>query len=59
MYLDTAILVKLFVPEADSEFFGQLTDGQNVSSSYLAYTEIWSAFIASSRIKIADFRNFA
>jgi predicted nucleic acid-binding protein len=49
MYLDTAILVKLFVPEADSEFYGKLADGQPVSSSYLAYTEVWSACMAKER----------
>jgi predicted nucleic acid-binding protein len=49
MYLDTAILVKLFVPEPDSEFFGQLTDGQIVSSSMLAYTELWSALLGKER----------
>ncbi len=51
MYLDTAILVKLFVPEPDSEFFGKLTDGQPVSSSFLAYTEVWSALLFKERSK--------
>jgi len=49
MYLDTAILVKLFVPEPDSEFFGRLTDGQIISSSMLAYTELWSALLGKER----------
>ena len=30
MYLDTSILVKLFVRELDSEFYGKLTDGQTL-----------------------------
>lgn len=49
MYLDTAIMVKLFVPEPDSEFFGRLTDGQIISSSMLAYTEVWSALLGKER----------
>jgi predicted nucleic acid-binding protein len=49
MYLDSCILVKLFVREADSEFFGKLTDGQVLSSSMLAYTEVWSALLAKER----------
>lgn len=49
MYLDTAILVKLFVKEPDSEFFGRLTDGQVISSSILAYTEVWSALLGKER----------
>jgi predicted nucleic acid-binding protein len=49
MYLDTAILVKLFVPEPDSEFYGRLTDGQLVSSGMLAYTELWSALLGKER----------
>ena len=49
MYLDTAILVKLFVAEPDSEFFGQLVDGQPVCSSAIAYTEFWSALLGKER----------
>jgi predicted nucleic acid-binding protein len=49
MYLDTAILVKLFVREADSEFFAEMVDGQSVSSSALAYTELFSAFLGKER----------
>ena len=49
VYLDTAILVKLFVREPDSDFFGKLTDGETVSSSVLAYTELWSALLAKER----------
>ncbi len=49
MYLDTAILVKLFTREADSEFFGKLTDGENISSSVLSYTELYSALLRKER----------
>ena len=49
MYLDSCILVKLFVREADTDFFGKLTDGQNLSSSILAYTEVWAALLAKER----------
>lgn len=49
MYLDTSVLVKLFVREPDSEFYGKLTDGQVVCSSVLAYTEVWSALLARER----------
>ena len=49
MYVDTAILVKLFVREPDSDFFGELTDGKIISSSVLAATEVWSALLAKER----------
>ena len=49
MYLDTAILVKLFVAEPDSEFFGRMVDGQPVCSSAIAYTELWSALLGKER----------
>jgi len=49
MYLDTAILVKLFARESDSEFFGKLTDGENISSSVLSVTEVYSALLRKVR----------
>ena len=49
MYLDTSVLVKLFVPERDSEYYGKLTDGQIICSSVLSYTEAWSAMLAQER----------
>ena len=49
MYLDTAILVKLFVAEPDSEFYGRLVDGQPVCSSAIVYTEFWSALFGKER----------
>jgi predicted nucleic acid-binding protein len=49
MYLDTAVLVKLFVTEPDTTFFAELVDGQAISSSVLAYTEVWSALLGKER----------
>ncbi len=49
MYLDTSVLVKLFVREPDSEFYGKMTDGQIICSSVLAYTETWSAMLSRER----------
>lgn len=49
MYLDTSVIVKLFTHEPDSEFYGNMTDGQPVCSSVLAYTEVWSAMLAKER----------
>jgi predicted nucleic acid-binding protein len=49
MYLDTAVLVKLYVPEADSDYFGKVVDGQMLSSSWLAYAEVWSALLGKVR----------
>jgi predicted nucleic acid-binding protein len=49
MYLDTSVLVKLFVREIDSDAFGKLTDGEMICSSILAYTEFWSALFGKER----------
>jgi predicted nucleic acid-binding protein len=49
MYLDTSVLVKLFIRDPESEFYGRLTDGQIVCSSVLAYTEVWSALLFRER----------
>lgn len=49
MYLDTSVIVKLFVRDPESEFYGKLTDGQIICSSVLAYTETWSAMLARER----------
>jgi predicted nucleic acid-binding protein len=49
MYLDTAILLKLFVREPDSDFFGRLINGQPISSSALALTEMYSALLGKER----------
>jgi predicted nucleic acid-binding protein len=52
MYLDSCILVKLLIREPDSEFYGQCVDGHPVSSSLLAYTEVWSALLARERAQL-------
>src|SRR5678809_422661 len=49
MYLDTAILIKLLVPEPDTEFFQAELSGEFISSSELAMTEVWSALLAKER----------
>ena len=49
MYLDTAILIKLLVPEPDSGFFDEQLVGEPLSSSELAWTEVWSALLAKER----------
>jgi predicted nucleic acid-binding protein len=49
MYLDTSIIVKLLVPEADSDFFEANLVGESLSSSELASTEVWSALLAKER----------
>jgi len=49
MYLDTCIIVKLFVRDPESEFYGKITDGQPACSSVLSYTEVWSALLQRER----------
>ena len=50
MYVDSAILVKLVVREADSLFYAEQIDGQTgVWSSAIALTECWSALFRKQR----------
>lgn len=49
MYLDSAILVKLFAPEPDSEFYAKLVDGQILFTSAISFTEVFSAMLAKER----------
>jgi predicted nucleic acid-binding protein len=59
MYLDTSIIVKLLVTEPDSEFFIRSLEGQRLTTSELAQTEVFSALLARERagkIKAADRR---
>ena len=49
MYLDSAIIVKLLVPEPDSPIFVKVTKGQPIASSELALTEVASALFKKQR----------
>ena len=49
MYLDTSIIVKLLVAEPDSEFFVRSLEGQRLTTSELAQTEVFSALLARER----------
>lgn len=51
MYLDTAILVKLLVREADSSFYAGLVDGELMWSSELILTECYAALLRKERDK--------
>jgi predicted nucleic acid-binding protein len=59
MYLDTAILIKLLVDEPDTEFFQESLTGVLLSSSELAFTEVWSALLAKERNKLISPRQRA
>jgi predicted nucleic acid-binding protein len=49
MYLDTAIIIKLLVREADSGWFNRALAGQPFETSELAITEVRSALLAKER----------
>ena len=49
MYLDTSIIVKLLVSEPDSEFFIRSLEGEQLTTSELARTEVFSALLAQER----------
>ena len=51
MYLDSAIIIKLLVVEPDSDLFQDTLEGTILSSSELAFTEVWSALLAKERNK--------
>jgi len=51
MYLDTTVILKLLVPEADSALFDQRLSGQPLSTSELAWTEVFSALLHKERVK--------
>jgi predicted nucleic acid-binding protein len=49
MYLDSAIIVKLLVREADSDWFDRNLAGHSFESSELALAEVRSALLAKER----------
>jgi len=49
MYLDSAIIVKVLVLEADSAWFNRKLSGQSFETSELALTEVCSALLAKER----------
>lgn len=49
MYLDSCVIVKLLAPEKDSELFQTRLDGQILSTSELAWTEVAAALLAKER----------
>ena len=49
MYLDTAIIVKLLVREADSDWFGRHLSGCSFESSELALAEVCAALMFKER----------
>ena len=49
MYLDSAIIVKLLVREADSIWFDTRLRGESFETSELAWTEVQSALLAKER----------
>jgi predicted nucleic acid-binding protein len=49
MYLDSAIVVKLLVREADSQWFNHSLAGEHLETSELALTEVRSALLAKER----------
>jgi hypothetical protein len=52
VYLDTAILVKLVVPQSDSPYYADLVEGQIVWSSQLVMTDCFSARPAILRLSV-------
>ncbi len=49
MYLDSAIVVKLLVREADSQWFNRSLAGEHLETSELALTEVRSALLSKER----------
>ena len=49
MYLDTSVVVKLYVAEPDSAACEKIVAGHRIVSSELLYTELWSALLAKER----------
>ncbi len=49
MYLDTSVVIKLYVPEPDSAECEQVVAGHRIVSSELLYTELWSGLLSKER----------
>jgi predicted nucleic acid-binding protein len=49
VYFDTTILVKLLLPEVDSQYYAKLAHGQLVYSAEIALTECHSAMLRKER----------
>jgi len=56
MYLDSSIIVKLLVREADSEWFSRTLAGHRFVTSELAVTEVRSALLAKERAGVITSR---
>jgi predicted nucleic acid-binding protein len=56
VYLDTAILVKLLLPEVDSLYYARLAHGQLVYSAEIALTECHSAMLRKERERVITAR---
>jgi len=58
MYLDTSVLVKLYVREPDSSAVERTVSGERILCSELVHAEFWSALLAKERAGVlsADMR---
>ncbi len=54
MYLDTSVLLKLYVPEPDSAACERIVAGHRLFSSELVYAELWSALLAKERTGVVS-----
>jgi predicted nucleic acid-binding protein len=51
MYLDTSVIIKLLVREADSAVFDKYVSGKPLTTSELAWTEVFSALLHKERAR--------
>jgi predicted nucleic acid-binding protein len=49
MYLDSSVIVKLLVPEGDTDYYAGVVEGHELHSSDLAYVEVFSALCSQER----------
>jgi len=52
MYLDSCVIVKLLVPEEDSEFFQSRLEDEYLTTSELAWTEVGAALLSKERVGV-------